>query len=291
MTSATAQPPQSRAAKPQASDRALVDRVVRRDAEAFEELYHRHSGQAFMLARKLCPSRELAEDVVQEAFISMWRSAHRYSPALGSVGVWLGSIVHNRAIDAWRRAAVRPVEVPVLEDGPGQLLSAIGADTPAPERAVVLSLVAELPPPQKEAIFLAYFGDMTHDEIAQRAGAPLGTIKGRIRMGLQKLRLGLEADSRAAGEPALCAEPALARSRAGAGRGARPAAPARIAELDAAAPARVAELDAAAPGRVAELDAAAPGRVSELDSARRRRGALTPRRADAVHAARSRPAA
>jgi RNA polymerase sigma-70 factor (ECF subfamily) len=192
---ATARPKQRRVAA-RASDRALVLRVSRRDADAFEELYRRHSGQALMLARKLCPSRELAEEVVQEAFISLWRSAHRYRPGLGSVNVWLGSIVRNRAIDAWRRAAVRPVEVPVLVDGPGQLLSAIGADTPAPERAVVLSLIAELPGPQKEAVFLAYFGDMTHDEIAKWADAPLGTIKGRIRMGLQKLRLGLEAQAR-----------------------------------------------------------------------------------------------
>jgi RNA polymerase sigma-70 factor (ECF subfamily) len=198
MTSATVLPPNR--VTPRLSDRGLVDRVVQRDADAFAELYHRHNGQAFMIARKLCASREQAEEVVQESFISLWRSAHRYSPALGSVGVWLGSIVRNRAIDAWRRAAVRPVEVPVLEDGPGQLLSAIGADTPPPERAAVLSLIAELPAPQKEAIFLAYFGDMTHDEIAKRANAPLGTVKGRIRMGLQKLRAALEEDWRAAGE-------------------------------------------------------------------------------------------
>jgi RNA polymerase sigma-70 factor (ECF subfamily) len=130
--------------------------------------------------------------------------------------VWLSSIVRNRAIDAWRRAAVRPVEIPVHEDGPGQLHAAIGSDTPAPERAVVLSLMAELPEPQKEAVFLAYFGGMTHDEIAIWSQAPLGTVKGRIRMGLQKIRAGLE-------EPASGCEPARTR-RAGA----------RVAELDAA---------------------------------------------------------
>ncbi|MDX6535957.1 MAG: hypothetical protein QOD37_298, partial [Gaiellales bacterium] len=185
---ATVQPSQSRAT-PRVADRVLVDRVVHGDAEAFEEIYRRHSGQALMLARKLCPNRELAEEIVQESFISLWRSAHRYRPGLGSVNVWLGSIVRNRAIDAWRRAAVRPVEVPVVVDGPGQLLSAIGTDTPPPERALVLALIAELPGPQKEAVFLAYFGDMTHEEIAAWAHAPLGTIKGRIRMGLQKLRV------------------------------------------------------------------------------------------------------
>jgi RNA polymerase sigma-70 factor (ECF subfamily) len=180
------------------SDRALVDRIAGGDSAAFDELYRRHSRHALALARNLCASRELAEEVAQESFISLWRSAHRYSPALGSVSVWLSSIVRNRAIDAWRRAAVRPVEVSVLEDGPGQLHSAIGADTPAPERAVVLTLIAELPARQKEAVFLAYFGGMTHDEIAAWAGAPLGTIKGRIRMGLRKIRAGLEEQARVA---------------------------------------------------------------------------------------------
>ena len=175
-----------------ATDRALVAHIAAGDADAFEELYRRHCDHAFMLARKLCAGRELAEEVTQESFISLWRSAHRYRPALGSVRVWLSSIVRNRAIDARRRSSVRPVESPVREEGQGQLHTAIGADTPAPERAVVLSLIAELPAPQKEAVFLAYFGGMTHDEIADWSQAPLGTVKGRIRMGLQKIRDGLD---------------------------------------------------------------------------------------------------
>jgi RNA polymerase sigma-70 factor (ECF subfamily) len=174
------------------SDRTLMGHVADGDVEAFEELYRRHSRHALAQARKLCASTELAEEVAQETFISLWRSAHRYRPALGSVSVWLSSMVRNRAIDAWRRAAVRPVEVPAFEHGPGQLHSAIGADSPAPERAAVLSLIAELPAAQKEAVFLTYFAGMTNEEIATWAGAPLGTIKGRIRLGLEKLRGGLE---------------------------------------------------------------------------------------------------
>ncbi len=201
-----------------ATDRGLIARIAEGDADAFEELYRRHSDHAFMLARKLCSSRELAEEVTQESFIALWRSAKRYRPALGSVNVWLSSIVRNRAIDAWRRAAVRPVETPVMDDGPGQLHTAIGADTPPPERAVVLSLIGELPGPQKEAVFLAYFGGMTHDEIAVWSHAPLGTVKGRIRMGLQKIRAGLEAE----GEQAPACESVRPR---GAG--------APVAELDA----------------------------------------------------------
>ena len=175
-----------------ASDQALMQHIAGGDADAFEEIYRRHSRHALLQARKLCASRELAEEVAQETFISLWRSAHRYRPSLGSVSVWLASMVRNRAIDAWRRAAARPVETPAYEDGPGQLHTAIGGGTPPPERAAVLALIAELPAAQKEAVFLAYFGGMTHAEIAEWANAPVGTIKGRIRLGLEKLRAGLE---------------------------------------------------------------------------------------------------
>ncbi|MEA2195619.1 MAG: polymerase sigma-70 factor, subfamily [Solirubrobacteraceae bacterium] len=145
-----------------------------------------------MQARKLCASRELAEEVAQEAFVSLWRGAHAYRPAAGSVTAWLSSMVRNRAIDAWRRFAARPVEVEAFEDGPDQLRSAVSTQPAGPERALALSLVGELPEAQREAVFLAYFADMTHSEIATCCGTPLGTIKGRIRLGLEKLRPGFE---------------------------------------------------------------------------------------------------
>ena len=194
-------PPPSRAATDTAArtygvtttvdDSVLMARIADGDSAAFDELYRRHGHRSLMLARKLCASRELAEEVTQEAFISLWRGAHAYRPAVGSVSAWLSSMVRNRAIDAWRRASVRPVEVEAVEEGRGQLRGAFG-EPAAPERAAALSLIAELPAPQKEAVFLAYFGDMTHAEIATHANAPLGTVKGRIRLGLQRLRNGLE---------------------------------------------------------------------------------------------------
>ena len=185
-----------------APDSVLMARVADRDAAAFDELYRRHGHRALMLARKLCSSRELAEEVTQEAFISLWRGAHAYRPAAGSVSTWLSSMVRNRAIDAWRRAAVRPVEVEPFGDGREQLRGAVQPDPSSPDRAVALSLIAELPSPQKEAVFLAYFGDMTHAEIATHAGAPIGTVKGRIRLGLEKLRHGMT-DAAAGGRAAL----------------------------------------------------------------------------------------
>ncbi len=171
-----------------ASDCTLMAAIAAGDGHAFEELYRRHHRNASAQARKLCASSELADEVTQDAFLSLWRGAHRYRPGLGSVSTWLSSMVRNRAIDAWRRAAVRPVEIVAFEDGPQQLHSAADTQTPGPERAVVLSLLAELPGAQKEAVFLAYFGDMSQSEIATSIDAPLGTIKGRIRLGLEKLR-------------------------------------------------------------------------------------------------------
>jgi RNA polymerase sigma-70 factor, ECF subfamily len=173
-------------------ERTLMADVARGDTRAFEELYRRHARNVNMQARKLCASRELAEEVAQDVFLSLWRSAHAYRPGASGVGLWLSSMVRNRAIDAWRRATIRPVEVEAIDDGPGQLRSAIGPDAWTPERAVVLSLIAGLPAGQKEAIFLAYFGGMSHAEIAAGTDVPLGTIKGRIRLGLEKLRYGLE---------------------------------------------------------------------------------------------------
>ena len=215
-----------------ASDRTLMGHVADGDAGAFDELYRRYGRHALMQARKLCASSEQAEEVAQETFISLWRGAHRYRPALGSVSVWLSSMVRNRAIDAWRRASVRPVEVPAIEDGPGQLHTAIGSDTPPPERALVLSLIGELPGPQKEAVFLAYFGGMTHEEIAAWADAPLGTIKGRIRLGLAKLREGLEEQTRPAQPVGAGGLPQAAR-RTQPPRAALRVVPAPVTDLDA----------------------------------------------------------
>lgn len=205
MPTATANPtPPNRSFTATAPDDILMARVADGDSAAFDELYRRHGHRALLLARQLCASRELAEEVTQEAFISLWRGAAAYRPGAGTVSAWLSSMVRNRAIDAWRRAAVRPVEVEAFDDGPDQLRAPAYDEPPAPERAVALSLIGDLPAPQKEAVFLAYFGDMTHSEIATLADAPLGTIKGRIRLGLEKLRYGFEEATSGAPRSAFC---------------------------------------------------------------------------------------
>jgi RNA polymerase sigma-70 factor (ECF subfamily) len=171
-------------------DRTLMGRVTRGDADAFEEIYRRHNRRVLLQARKLCASQELAEEVTQETFLALWRGAHLYRPDRGSLASWLSGMVRNRAIDAWRRSACRPTEVAVSEAGERQLEAQSGTSAEGLERVAIMTLIADLPAEQREAVFLAFFGDLTHSEIALRTDQPLGTVKSRIRLGLAKLRGG-----------------------------------------------------------------------------------------------------
>ena len=166
-----------------------MQRVASGDADAFEELYRRHRRGAFLTARKLGAPRELAEEVVQDAFVSLWRRAGSYRADRGSVASWLATIVRNRVTDAWRRAGARPVAVPEehLPEQAAAPLPGLGPD----ERLAVRSLVADLPGDQRAAVVLSYFGGMTHEQIAAASSTPLGTVKGRLRLGLQKLRFAM----------------------------------------------------------------------------------------------------
>ena len=136
--------------------------------------------------------RQLAEDVIQEAFLSIWRSSARYDPARGSVRSWTLGVVRNRAIDALRRASG---PAPKLDLDDAALLEARAAPERTESEAIrrdaaerVRGAVAKLPPEQSEVITLAFFGGFSHSEIASMLGAPLGTIKGRMRLGLEKLQ-------------------------------------------------------------------------------------------------------
>ena len=165
--------------------------VARGQARAFEVLYDRHSTAAYSLAYRMVGRREVAEDVTQEAFISLWRSGARYERSRGSVRTWIFGIVHNRAIDALRRASVHDRRRSD-EHGAADRLPA-REETPSvaarhEEAAIVRSAIESLPAEQCRVIELAYFGGFTHTEIAEMLGAPIGTVKGRMRLGLGKLR-------------------------------------------------------------------------------------------------------
>ncbi len=196
-----------------ASDRTLMRHVAQQDAQAFEEIYRRHDRAARLRIRKLGASPQLAEEVTQEAFLAIWRGAAGYRPELGSVNAWLAGIARNRLTDAWRRAASRPVEVPTLPDEPGAAATADAADALI-DRATILALLAELPLEQRETVYLAYFAGLTNAQIAARTGAPLGTVKGRLRLAIQRMRGSDGARSAWHPDGAACAAARAQRDRA-----------------------------------------------------------------------------
>ena len=179
------------------SDELLVARLTERDSDAFAALYDRHSRIAFGLAYRLLNDASAAEDVVQEAFLSLWRQAETFQQGRSSARTWLLSIVHHRAVDRLRRKDSHEIG-----DGDALVQLAEREDPQASVEAQVASTLEarqirraleDLPPEQRQAIELAYFGGLSHSEIARQLSVPSGTVKGRLRIGLQKLRVALEA--------------------------------------------------------------------------------------------------
>ncbi len=178
----------------QLADEDLMRLVRDGDARAFEVLFDRHSGPAFSLAYRMCGSRSRAEDVVQEAFLSLWRAGARYDQARGSVRAWILSVVHNRAIDSFRRESLRAAQS-LDEDHGTERVAAAELTEVLVERRADADRVREalhgLPEEQRQVIELSYFGGFTHQQIADMLSLPPGTVKGRMRLGLSKLRISL----------------------------------------------------------------------------------------------------
>jgi RNA polymerase sigma-70 factor (ECF subfamily) len=160
------------------------------DAEAFAALYDRHGRAAFSLAYRMMGERQEAEDVVQEAFIKVWRSAGSYRVGRGSVRTWILSVVHNRGIDQLRSHASRrrtqdKVEASAPKSEPSEAFSETWRNS---QRDQVREALNTLPQEQLKILELAYFSGYTHVEIAEQLDLPLGTVKGRMRLGLRKIR-------------------------------------------------------------------------------------------------------
>ncbi len=174
------------------ADEELMPLIGEKDPDAFEVFYDRHGGAAYSLAYRIVGERAAAEDVAQEAFISIWRSGARFDRARGSVRSWMLSIVRNRAIDVLRSKAGRAPKLAfdddaILEQRPAKELTeeeALRRETAGEVRGAL----GELPGDQSRVIQLAYFGGFSQTEIAEMLGLPLGTVKGRMRLGLEKIR-------------------------------------------------------------------------------------------------------
>ena len=161
------------------------------DAKAFELVYDRHGGAAFSLAYRMVGNRTIAEDITQEAFLSMWRSRVRYERERGSVRAWVLGIVHHRTIDALRRNLVHDRRRASAEGLEERQEAPERTDVEAARREEALAVrraLEGLPDGQGQVIELAYFGGFTHTQIAEMLGMPIGTVKGRMRLGLEKLR-------------------------------------------------------------------------------------------------------
>jgi RNA polymerase sigma-70 factor, ECF subfamily len=184
-------PTRAQYAQTDSSDRDLVQRVASGDQTAITLLYQRYATPAFSLALRVVGDRESAEEIVQEAFLRVWNRASSFDPQRGRFASWLLSIIHNLAVNELRRRRSRPQAAP----GADEMLVQLHETAPGPEevaqatdrRQAIQDAMSQLPQAQRQAIELAFFRGLTQMEIAERLGDPLGTVKTRIRLGLQKL--------------------------------------------------------------------------------------------------------
>jgi RNA polymerase sigma-70 factor (ECF subfamily) len=169
------------------SDEAVVALVARSDEDALAELYDRFGRVAYGLALRVLRDEALAEDAVQDAFLTAWRTATRFMPERGTARTWLLTLVHRRAVDVVRREDRRRADT--LEAAPEPRTGSAEEDAWLRfERERVQAALAQLPDQQREALELAYYGGFTQTELAERLGLPVGTIKSRMFTGLGRLR-------------------------------------------------------------------------------------------------------
>lgn len=184
-------------------DDELMRRVETRDLAAFEALYDRYGDLVYSVSLRVVGDPHVAQDVAQDVFLRVWRRPHQFDLARGKFVTWLLSVTRNRSIDERRSQGrrLRREALPATNEEEEVLPSGNDRDDPAvatvlaDERAAVRRALEVLPPEQKLAIQLAYFGGLTQAEIAEKLGQPLGTVKTRIRLGMQKMR-GALADRR-----------------------------------------------------------------------------------------------
>lgn len=175
------------------TDAALLSAIAAGDNMAFEQLYDRYSAMVFRVALRILKNRELAEEIVQEAFWRVWRRSASFERERGSVAQWLFGITHNLCIDELRRMRARPNTVADDDDHPvinrviDDQIDIPGSAIASERRDVLRSALEGLPESQREAVEMMYLNGLSHQEIANQLNRPLGTIKTRVRLGLQKL--------------------------------------------------------------------------------------------------------
>ena len=181
----------------EAHDRELVQRLRRGDEDAFRGLFGRYAPAAKALALRVVRQSHLAEEIVQEAFLAVWRDPGGYDSERGSVRSWLMGMVHHRAVDlvrreeAYRRRAEDSIPEALEEqaDHAQDVVEMLGLPE---ERRIVRAALDELPEEQRDVLLLMYFGGLSQTEIAAKTGTPLGTVKSRTLLGMRRMRTSLE---------------------------------------------------------------------------------------------------
>jgi RNA polymerase sigma-70 factor (ECF subfamily) len=172
-------------------DRDLVHRIGDGDRAAFSELYRRYSSSSFGLAMRILGDRTMAEEVLQEVYLSVWRRASGYDPARGSVRSWIFAQIHHRSVDVVRREEAerrRSASTVQREAVDGEIDDVAEEDWLRARRAQVRSALEHLPPDQRRMIELAYYGGLTQSQVAQETGVPLGTVKSRTLAAMRRMR-------------------------------------------------------------------------------------------------------
>jgi RNA polymerase sigma factor (sigma-70 family) len=185
-------------------DGQLVELVAQQDAGALEALYGRYGGAAYSLARRILTEETLAQDVVQEVFLSLWRDARRFDAGRGTVATYLLSMTHHRAVDVVRREEnlrrwrTSDEGLELAPDPKARVEDEVEASE---RRAEVRAALKDLPDPQRQALLLAYFGGYTQREVAALVGVPLGTVKTRMAAGMRKMKEALSDAGREEQQP------------------------------------------------------------------------------------------
>lgn len=194
---------------PDAADRSqaladLLSRIALGDRAAFDRLYRDTSPHLLGVILRIQRDRAQAEDVLQEVYVNVWRSAQSFNPALSQARTWLNSVARNRAIDSLRRRQSEPQTISRFQAGPDEddtdMLKDIAADTPGPldlleqasDARALTTCMEGLSGEQQHSLALAYYQGLTHAEVAEQLGHPLGTVKSWVRRGLQSLKTCLE---------------------------------------------------------------------------------------------------
>lgn len=170
------------------ADAKAVERIAAGDSEALAELYDRYSNLVHGMAYRLLKDAQLAEECTQDVFIAIWRRADSYDRERARVTTWLFTITRNRAIELVRRRQARPADPYAEIEAPGEAPDPSALVVQADTSQRIAEAMAELPESQSQALQLAYFEGLTHVEISERLNLPVGTVKGRIRLGLDRLR-------------------------------------------------------------------------------------------------------